>query len=49
MKRLPIILIFILVCNIFSIIAQEKEEKLFLTGYIKNLHELSFIDKLEQL
>ncbi|MCF4101575.1 hypothetical protein L1I30_07850 [Gillisia sp. M10.2A] len=34
----------------FSFInAQEKEEKLFLSGYIKNLHEFSFVDKLEQL
>ncbi|MDR9458377.1 MAG: hypothetical protein RI572_13310 [Salegentibacter sp.] len=32
-----------------TIYAQEKEEKLFLTGYIKNLHEFSFVDRLEQL
>ncbi len=32
-----------------SIAAQEKETKLFLTGYIKNLHEISFVDNLEQL
>ncbi len=32
-----------------TIAAQEKETKLFLTGYIKNLHEISFVDNLEQL
>lgn len=30
--------------------AQEvKEQKLFLSGYVKNLHEFTFIDKLDQL
>ena len=47
MKRL--LIIFFLLWNALYLIAQEKEEKLFLTGYIKNLHEFSFIDQLEQL
>lgn len=33
----------------FSLTAQEKEQQLFLSGYIKNLHEFSFIDQLDQL
>jgi hypothetical protein len=34
----------------FNLIAQEeKEQKLLLSGYIKNLHEFSFIDNLNQL
>ncbi|MFC4634619.1 hypothetical protein ACFO3O_11910 [Dokdonia ponticola] len=51
MKRVLITLIFLfsLIWNTFNLFAQEKEEKLFLTGYIKNLHEFSFIDQLEQL
>ncbi|WP_340201898.1 hypothetical protein [Ascidiimonas sp. W6] len=49
MKRVLVILIFIFIWDAFSLFAQEKEEKLFLTGYLKNLHELSFVDKLEQL
>ena len=28
--------------------AQEKDQQLFLAGYIKNLHEFSFIDRLDQ-
>jgi hypothetical protein len=35
--------------NCFGLTAQEKEPKLFLTGYIKNLHEFSFIDNLDEL
>ena len=47
MKKL---LAIYLVLFIFTTInAQEKEEKLYLTGYIKNLHQFSFVDKLEQL
>lgn len=33
----------------FGVVAQEKEQKLFLSGYVKNLHEFSFIDNLNQL
>ncbi|WP_281542220.1 hypothetical protein [Maribacter aestuarii] len=33
----------------FTVFGQEKDTKLFLTGYIKNLHEFSFVDRLEQL
>ncbi|HSM62441.1 MAG TPA: hypothetical protein VK833_00740, partial [Gillisia sp.] len=40
---------YLLVFIGFNIVAQEKEQKLFLSGYIKNLHEFSFIDKLDQL
>jgi len=45
---LKILFIVYLLCA-QTIVAQEKETKLFLTGYIKNLHELSFVDNLEQL
>ena len=47
MKKL--FLIYLLLLTFTTIIAQEKEEKLFLSGYIKNLHELSFIDRLDQM
>tara|TARA_R110000868_G_scaffold4211_1_gene26399 strand:- start:48483 stop:49631 length:1149 start_codon:yes stop_codon:yes gene_type:complete len=33
----------------FNSTAQEKEQQLFLSGYVKNLHEFSFIDNLNQL
>ena len=33
----------------FSLTAQEKEQKLFLSGYVKNLNEFSFIDRLDDL
>ncbi|NJB69921.1 hypothetical protein GGR42_000383 [Saonia flava] len=32
-----------------SLIAQKKEQNLFLSGYVKNLHEFSFTDNLNQL
>ena len=47
MKRL--FLAYLLLFTLTTIHAQEKEETLFLSGYIKNLHEFSFIDNLDQL
>ena len=47
MKRL--LLTYLLLFALTNIYAQEKEEKLFLNGYIKNLQEFSFVDRLEQL
>lgn len=40
---------YLLVFIGYSLVAQEKEQKLFLSGYVKNLNEFSFIDKLDQL
>lgn len=45
---LKISLVFIL-WNIFTLSAQESEKKLSLSGYVKNLNEFSFVDRLEQL
>ena len=47
MKRL--FLTYLLLITLTTICAQEKEEKLVLSGYIKNLHEFSFVNSLEQL
>ena len=47
MKRL--LLTYLLLCTLTTINAQEKEKTLFLSGYIKNLHEFSFIENLDQL
>jgi len=47
MKRF--FLTYLLLITLTTIYAQEKEEKLVLSGYIKNLHEFSFINSLEQL
>lgn len=47
MKKL--FLTYLLLFSLTTINAQEKEEKLFLSGYIKNLNEFSFIDRLDQL
>ena len=47
MKRLFLTYLFLFTLTIIN--AQEKEEKLFLSGYIKNIHEFSFIDNLDQL
>lgn len=47
MKRLYVTYLFL--CIGLSLTAQEKEQKLFLSGYVKNLHEFSFIDRLNQL
>lgn len=42
-------LTYLLLITLTTLNAQEKEEKLFFTGYIKNLHELSFVDRLDDL
>jgi hypothetical protein len=42
-------LTYLLLITLTTICAQEKEEKLVLSGYIKNLHEFSFINSLDQL
>ena len=47
MKRL--FLTYLLLFTLITINAQEKEKTLFLSGYIKNLHEFSFIENLDQL
>ena len=47
MKRL--FLISLLLITLTTIYAQEKEKKLALSGYIKNLHEFSFVNSLDQL
>ena len=47
MKRL--MLTYLLLFTLTTINAQEKEEKLFLSGYIKNLNEFSFTNSLEHL
>lgn len=47
MKRLWVT--YLLLLTLTSLNAQLKEEKLFLIGYIKNLHEFSFIDRLDDL
>jgi len=49
MKKLGIVCLLFIILNGFNITAQEKEKELFFTGYIKNLHEFSFIDNLDQL
>ena len=49
MKNHIKIVLFIFILNCFGVTAQEKENKFFLTGYVKNLNEFSFIDKLNQL
>ena len=47
MKRL--FLTYLLLSTLTTVHAQEKEKTLFLSGYIKNLHEFSFIDNLDQV
>lgn len=47
MKKLA--LTYLLLFLLTFINAQEKKEKLFISGYIKNLHELSFIDRFNEL
>jgi hypothetical protein len=42
-------LTFLVLFTLITVNAQEKKEMLFLSGYIKNLHEFSFIDNLDQL
>ncbi|TYP99000.1 hypothetical protein C7447_102318 [Tenacibaculum adriaticum] len=40
---------YLLLFTITLINAQEKDEKVFLSGYVKNLHEFSFVDRLDDL
>ncbi|MCB0374686.1 MAG: hypothetical protein KDD04_02080, partial [Sinomicrobium sp.] len=42
-------IVSLLIFTGFHVTSQEKEQRLFLSGYIKNLHGFSFIDRLEQL
>ena len=49
MKNLLKISLLIFILNSFGLSAQETEKKLSLSGYIKNLNEFSFVDRLEQL
>ncbi|MGM0391404.1 MAG: hypothetical protein ACQEQB_06630 [Bacteroidota bacterium] len=49
MKNLLKISVLIFLMNGFGLSAQESEKKLSLSGYIKNLNEFSFVDRLEQL
>lgn len=47
MKKL--LFIYLLLFTLTTIIAQENEEKVFLSGYIKNLQEFSFVDRFDSL
>lgn len=47
-KRFEIYL-FVLLLNCIVMVSQESEHKLLLSGYVKNLHEFSFVDNLKQL
>ena len=47
MKNLIITFLFVFIS--LSMVAQEKDQKFFMAGYIKNLNELSFMDKFDQL
>jgi len=47
-KKYNLIIITLMLVG-FSVSSQEEENKFFITGYIKNLNELSFVDKMEQL
>ena len=47
MKRRYLSYLFVLI--VISLTTQEKEQHLFLVGYVKNLHEFSFVDQLDQL
>lgn len=42
-------LTYLLLITLTTVYAQDKEKNLVLSGYIKNLHEFSFINSLEQL
>jgi hypothetical protein len=46
MKKLYVTYLVVFIS--FHLIAQEKEQQVFMSGYVKNLHDLSFIDKLTQ-
>ena len=43
------IYLLVLLLHCFGVTSQENEHKLLLSGYIKNLHELSFMDNFKQL
>lgn len=47
-KRFEIYLL-VLFLNCFVIFSQESEHKLLVSGYIKNLHEFGFVNRLDQL
>ena len=49
MGQFPKIVFVIVILICFRVNSQEGENKTSLTGYIKNLHESSFVDKLEQI
>ncbi|MCJ7759117.1 MAG: hypothetical protein MUP24_13345, partial [Gillisia sp.] len=49
MKSLLKISLIIFILTSFGLSAQETEKKISLSGYIKNLNEFSFVDRLEQL
>lgn len=49
MKKGFKIYLLILIVNCVGLAAQEKEKELFLSGYVKNLHEFSFIDNLDDI
>ena len=49
MRLFSKIMVILHLLSALTMVGQEKETKLFLSGYIKNLHELSFVDNLEQL
>lgn len=48
MGKIPLVVLFSLLLYGYGVSGQEKVTKLQLNGYIKNLHEWSFVDKLEQ-
>ncbi|OGS69308.1 MAG: hypothetical protein A3F91_06230 [Flavobacteria bacterium RIFCSPLOWO2_12_FULL_35_11] len=43
------IYLLVLVLNYYNVVSQENGHKLFFSGYVKNLYEFSFADRLEQL
>lgn len=47
MKTLILTFLFVFISLI--IVAQEKKQNFFMTGYLKNLNELSFMDEFDQL
>jgi len=48
MKRLWFTYLLVFV-SIIAMAQEEQKQKIFLSGYLKNLHEFSFIDNLDQL
>jgi len=49
MKLSPIIGFIIVLLMPIWMLGQEKEHKLMLSGYVKNLHQIQFVDNLDQL